>query len=223
MSDDKRDTRDVPADLLLLFRRSRRGYAHQGAAVEPPDALLLEPDAIIDEEPRQRSDPGTRIALFRPLSTVMLAGIPWSGAVDHETLQNAIVCSPPRSADRPSAPSWLRAVTTLALRDIPAAEPALYASLGVDDLEALDRLGTRHARTHALALARAAALPETIVGADAATISAAAPSLEAYRRTSLVYAWQAALWGTAPADTSQERDASAVQVVSMLRALLGET
>ncbi len=219
------DARSVPADLLLLRERRRRlGIAETRADAPVADAaLVMESDAIIAGSPLTLGTGGTGgVKLYRPLGSVMLSGIPWSGAVDHETLQNAILCAPPRAAGAPAPPRWLAAVATFALSAPPAGEPALTVTLGEDDIAALDRLGTQHARATTLALARAAALPATIEGADAATVGAAALLLGAYRRASLVFAWQAMLLGDASDDAAHERDASAVQVVSVLRALLGE-
>ena len=212
----------IPADVLLLNERRRRlGIAAHGA----PGAgeLVMESDTIVAEGPPSTEASGDHVMLYRPLRTVTLAQVSWSEAVDHETLQTAIGCVPARSGERAKQAGWLAAVATLALAPAPDAEPSLCVWLAPDDVAALERVGMRSAQADALALARAAVLPASICNADASTVAAAAPLLVAYRRAALVFAWQQVLQGTATPDTSQERDASAVQVVSMLRALLGET
>ena len=85
-----------------------------------------------------------------------------------------------------------------------------------------DTFVTVDRRADGVALVRAAALPDSIVGADAATVSGASTVLSAYRRATLVHAWEIALCGSAAPDSARERDASAVQLLSMLRALVGE-
>jgi len=132
------------------------------------------------------------------------------------------LCSPPRGATGAQTPGWLAAVMVIAPPDASGGEAALHVSLGDDETAALSRIGSRLPRAEALALIRAAALPSTIVRADAATVNAAAGVVSAYRHAALVHAWQAALCGSAPADTARERDAAAVRLISMLRALLGE-
>ena len=218
--------REPPADVLLLRERRRR-LGLEAATGAPPVAagtdLILEADAIVADvsEPPQHGE--GRIDLFRPLRALSLARVAWSGAIEHEALQNAIVCAAARYSDASRRLSWLGAVTTFALPEEPLDEPALTVSLGIDDAAALEHLGMRHPQGAALDIARAAALPVTIVGAGSATTDVAAPVLAAYRRASLVFAWQQALDGSASADATQERDACAVQVVSTLRALLGES
>ena len=210
--------------MLLLRERQRRLHARDGPAAEG-DVLLSETDAIVDEsapvETRATNATGS-IALYRPLADVTLARISWSGAVDHAELQNALVCSPPREGGIGRAPSWLGAVATFALDSVPRGEAALHVALGADDVSVLDRVGTRLTAGNAMAIIRASALPTTIVEADVETVSAAAPTFVAYRHAALVYAWQAALCGHAAPDAARERDASAVQLLSMVRALLGE-
>jgi hypothetical protein len=217
------ERRALPADMLLLRERQRCLHARDDGAVEN-DVLVLESDAIVDEstpDELRATRVGT-IALYRPLAHVTLARISWSGAVDHEALQEAIVCSPPRDGGSGKTPSWLSAVTTFALGAAPRGEAALHVALGADDISVLDRVGTRLARGDAIGIVLAAALPTTIVEADVETVSAASPIFVAYRHAALVYAWQVALSGRAAADAAQERDAAAVQLLSALRALLGE-
>jgi hypothetical protein len=215
--------REPPADMLLLRERQRR----MGPSVEPAapaDELLVESDAIVDESELLDSPAAVSgaIQLYHPLAHVSLAHMPWSGVVDHVALQNAIVCSPIRDDGATRAPSWLRAVATLALSGEPRGEASLYVSLAPDDIAMLSRVGTRLTRGDAVGLVLAAALPVTIVGADSRTVSGAATVFAAYRRAALVYAWQLALCGHAAPDAGRDRDATAVQLLSTLRALLGE-
>lgn len=211
--------------MLLLQERERR--LRMRKHVQPDavnDVLVVESDALIEDAvllEKRVETPGA-LALYRPLAHLSLARMPWSGAVDHGALQDAIVCSPPRDAATESSAGWLYAVTTLALDRVPRDEPALHVSLGADDVAVLSRVGTRLAREGALGLVRAAALPTSIVGTDADTVSLAGTMLAGYRHAALVFAWQTALCGNAAPDIARERDAAAVQLLSMLRALLGE-
>jgi hypothetical protein len=233
--------RRLPADMLLLRERQRRlqsarnvGDAadHRPATPEAAygekpagEEMLLEGDSIVVEPARAVSPdvPKSGVGLYRPLAYVSLGGMAWSGTVDHEALQAAVVCAPVRgSAGDERPPQWLAAVTTLALSAVPKDEPALHAQLGADDIVILSRIGTRLSREAAMRLVRASALPSTIVGADSATTGAAGAVLAAYRHAALVFAWQSALCGNAAGDATRERDASAVQLMSILRALLGE-
>jgi hypothetical protein len=212
-----------PADMLLLRERQRR----MRTTMEPPvqgEELLVESDAIVDEAEHLESPAPVSgaISLYHPLAHVTLAHMPWSGAVDHVALQNAIVCSPVRDEGAAKAPSWLRAVATLALLEEPRGDACLFVSLAPDDVAMLSRIGTRLTRPDAMGLVLAAALPVTIVGADTETVSGAATVFAAYRHAALVYAWQVALIGQSAPDTGRDRDAAAVQLLSTLRALLGE-
>ena len=136
------------------------------------------------------------------------------------TNSTATAIAPARPSPRP--PAWLVAVVNLALAGVSPDVPALFVLIGSDEIALLDRVGLRHARESALALARAAALPSSIVGTDAATADAAAPALHAYRRAALVYAWQETLRGNASTDAGRDRDAAAIELLSTLRAVLGE-
>lgn len=234
--------RRPPADVLLLRERQRklaaaapgmstRGVAQPEAVHAPPprseggDEFLLEGDALVDERAHSGTAPIARgsLSLYRPLGYVTLGSIAWSDSVDHELLQRAIVCAPPRDPPGERAPQWLRAIATLEFSGVSEDEPALHVGLGQDDLAVLARLGVRFSSDTALGLIRAAALPSGIVGADSATAAAAGGILAAYRHAALVSAWQSALGRIASPDVLRERDATAVQVISMLRALLGET
>lgn len=215
--------RQPPADMLLVRERQRRMWT----SPEPPvqgEELLVESDAIVDDAEVTDSSAAVSgaISLYHPLAHVTLAHMSWSGAVDHVALQNAIVCSPVRDDAMTKAPSWLRAVATLALPQEPRGEACLFVSLAPDDIAMLSRIGARLTRADALGLVLATALPVTIVGADTQTVSGVATVFAAYRHAALVYAWQLALCGQAAPDAGRDRDAAAVQLLSTLRALLGE-
>jgi hypothetical protein len=220
--------KSVPADMLLMRERARKLRAPESTAIASIPAieadLLLEGDALVESpgQPELASPPSGALALFRPLSSVTIGAIAWSGTVDHELLQNAIICAPARTTDSLRPPAWLSAVVNFTLAEMPGETPALHALLSVDDLALLGRIGMRHSRESALALARAAALPSSIVGTDAATAHAAAGALSGYRRAALVYSWQGALHGVASSDAARDRDASAIELLSTLRAVLGE-
>jgi len=110
----------------------------------------------------------------------------------------------------------------IALVQAPTDVAALFVTLDADEIALLGRAGVRRPGDHAVALARAAALPTSIVGANSAVADAAAPALVAYRRASLVSAWEVALRGAASSDAGRERDAAAIELLSTLRAVLGE-
>lgn len=190
-----------------------------GASSEP---VLLESDTIVDglvAESAPLSD--AALHLYRPLSTVTLAQMPWTGAIDHGTLMLAIGCAPMAAQEFVIAPGWF---SNLALAGAaPAAgEPALHIALSTGDVELIESAGARYVGSVANELVLATLLPSTIVGADASTIDAAAAVLTTYRRTSLVVAWLDAISSGAGADATSRRDEAAAAVMSMLRALLGE-
>lgn len=220
------EKRSLPADMLLLRDRQRRLNVQPAADPEKAqtadEVLDFEADAIVESGELPAEAPTSGVALYRPLAEVSLGGVAWSGAVDNGALQDALVCSPVRGTADSRAAQWVAAVTTIALADAPSGEPALFSLLGVDDVALLERAERRFARDRAMNLTRAAALPSTIINADPSTAAAAASSLAAYRHTSLVCAWQEALWGRASTDAARERDSIAVQLISILRALLGE-
>ncbi|HYK52927.1 MAG TPA: hypothetical protein VEV38_05305 [Candidatus Eremiobacteraceae bacterium] len=222
MADDR-----TPADLLLLRERKRRMTSTSvikgpvvaaGTSSEP---VLLESDTIVDgllPEPAPFHD--AALHLYRPLSTVTLAQMSWTGAIDHGTLMLSIGCAPLAGQDFLVTPGWF---ANLALSGAaPAAgEPALHVSLTTGDVELIESAATRNARSVGGDLVLATLLPSTIVGADASTIDAATAVLTTYRRASLVVAWLEAIGGGA-ADATSRRDEAAAAVMSMLRALLGE-
>lgn len=197
---------DLPADMLLLRERRRRASGSTSArsqvgSAETHESVLLESDALVDDGLRPAASTGRgATALFRPLASVTLAQLSWTGAIDHAALQTAIACSPGHAVEG----------------------PALHVVL--DDAEiAVIESARRHCDAPpGDALWRAAVLPSTIVGTDASTVGAAGAVLTAYRRASLVYAWRCAIGGDQGADETSRRDEAAAQLMSLLRALLGE-
>lgn len=186
----------LPADMLLLRERRRR----MASSSEP---VLLESDAIVDgfaseEQPARDAV----LHLYRPLGSVTLAAMSWTGAIDHAALQRAIAC------EANALP--------------PKGEAALHAALSTSDVELLERASSNHATPIAESLALASVLPSTIVGADDPTIDVATAVLTTYRRACLVVAWLDAIGGDAGADATSRRDEAAAAAMSMLRALLGE-
>ena len=197
---------ELPPDLLLLRERKRRMGAPTSAmharptVAESVEGVLLESDAIVDERLETASERAGAIEMYRLLATVTLAQLSWTGAIDHDALQSAIACMPSRDVGG----------------------PALYVLLDAGEKALLESAGARYDADVAGALERAASLPATIVGADASTVDAAEPVLAAYRRASLVYAWRSAIGGDAGPDETSRRDEAAAQLMSLLRALLGE-
>jgi hypothetical protein len=218
----------TPADLLLLLERRRRMTSASGIAgplIETgmsSEPVLLESDAIVDgfiADPVPL--PGAALHLYRPLSTVTLAQMPWTGAIDHGTLMLAIGCAPIVGPRFVVTAGWF-ANLALAGAAVAAGESALHVSLSTGDVELIESAASLYAGTAASELVLATLLPSAIVGADASTIDAAAAVLTAYRRTSLVVAWLEAIGGGAGADATSRRDEAAAAAMSMLRALLGE-
>jgi hypothetical protein len=224
MNDDDR----VPADMLLLRERRRR-MASSSTPVGPlvgsgttAQPVLLESDAIVDgygsEEPPVRDG---ALHLYRPLGSVTLAAMSWTGAIDHAALQRAIACAPLEGPGSAFSSGWLARVS-MANMVPPQGEAALHASLSTSDVELLERASSKHAVPVAEKLALASLLPSTIAGADDPTIDAATVVLTTYRRASLVVAWLDAIGSDAGADATSRRDEAAAAAMSMLRALLGE-
>jgi hypothetical protein len=247
------ESKSLPADMLLLQERRRRQAGQAPAAPAVPAApvapspqspqheappretfedneedQLLDVSDVADEDSVAESEtaaPGAAaIALFRPLDQVSVASLPWAGAVDHDSLQSAIVCCPIGPVRRGAGffERTLPAVVPLTLDGVPHGEPALSVSVGADEVAALELASHRASRQAGLRLVRAAALPNSIVGAERAAAGAAAPALAAYRAAALVQAWHAALSASPSPELDRERDAAAVRLLSTLRALLGE-
>lgn len=211
-------------DALLLEERARRMRRTLDAREPHVDAeVLMEGDAIVDAPPHAVAPTSDCLHLYRPLALVSLAGLAWTGAVDHDALQSAIVCAPLGGEKSADAPQWLRAVGDVALGDAPPDEPSLHVSLGSDEIALVSRLAMRVDGSITLGVARAAALPDSIAGTDSITGDAAKGAFVAYRRAALVHAWQGALLGASSNEVARERDAAAIELISTLRAVLGES
>lgn len=197
---------EIPADMLLLRERRRRMSGTDAresprlAATESSESVLLESDAIVDDRAGTIVEPENATPMYRSLGAVTLAQLSWTGAIDHEALQSAIACAPAR----------------------PPAGPALHVVLDAGDTALLQSARARYDADLASALVRAASLPTTIVGADASTVDAADPILASYRQAALVFAWRNAIGPDAGKDETSRRDEAAAQLMSLLRALLGE-
>lgn len=223
----------LPADQLLLRERRRRMTSPSPTAVGPAagmgsitEPLLLESDAIVEgfaaEEAPARDG---ALHLYRPLESVTLAAMSWTGAIDHATLQRAIACAPIEGR-APAVSTGSLAKLSMAGAAPAASEPALHVTLSASDVELLERVASTYSGARAEELVLASFLPSTIVGADASTVDAATVVLTTYRRASLVVAWHDAIGeaagGDAGADATSRRDEAAAAAMSMLRALLGE-
>jgi hypothetical protein len=234
------DTPRVPADMLLLAERRRRMHlsggtpqppGHRSADERPSEtsSAHFETDELLDDvliaestEPTPATRPA--LVLYRPLGQVSLAAMHWASTIDHEALQTAIVCCPVGTG----APSGvfeqsLVAVLPLMLPAKPEGVPTLHVTLSADDIAAVELAVRRTPRPTGLRLVRAAALPTGIAGAEPVSAGLAATALLAYRTAALIHAWNA-VFGAAPApDLERDRDAAAVNLLSTLRGLLGET
>jgi len=237
------------ADMLLVEARRRRLRAGRAldtavptasretgpAAFEgdPADLLIAEEDAIIEVEPiapepwdstnidRDRALlQRTGLPCYRPLTTVTLARLSWSGAIDHAVLREAIACAPLDAAAR--APNLLRYASGPALLNAPHGEPALFVRLGEDDVAALELALVRTSAEIGGRLAGASLLPDALIGAPARAAFAASQALAAYRGAALIAAWREVMGAPGLAEITRDRDSAAVRLLSTLRALLGE-
>jgi len=220
--------RPVPADMLLLNERRRRmpGSTQQREAAEEAlisdEIFVSDEDQLIEAEPAEElsSSAGAvgDVVLRRPMSQVSLAKVSWSGPIDHDALQEAMLCSPADSREVlerfglfPDEQFW---------RDGGGA--ALEATLRASDIAVLCSLVSSGSRLQTAPIIRAARLPERLTGVEPATRQAVSAVLSAYRRSSLGYAWHGHLSRTESVQLHRERDEAAVAVLSTLRALLGE-
>jgi hypothetical protein len=165
------------------------------------------------------------LALYRPLSLLTLGALPWSGRIEHDTLQRALQCRPTQTQAR-AAGLYAGPLSQLSAGALPenlGAEPALYVVLGKIEIDALRRLADKASGEALDALLQAAALPLAILGTASAVVAAARPALEAYRKASLLAAWQNALGMVPQADILFEQNTAALELLSTLRALLGES
>lgn len=243
MSGDKKPT----PDMLLVDARRRRllggeaplragqispaGDAAATPPAEPADVIVGEEDAFVEDEPvvhafSRSTDPGRAqpnkagLHCYRPLTTVTLARLAWSGAIDHAVLQEAIACAPLDPGAR--AANLIRSAAAPSLRSAPLREPSLYVRLGDDDIEVLERALHGAAADIAGRLASAALLPDALVGAPAGAAYAASQALTSYRGAALVAAWREIMGAPALAEVARDRDSAAVRLLSTMRALLGE-
>ncbi|MBV8081379.1 MAG: hypothetical protein JOY86_00185 [Candidatus Eremiobacteraeota bacterium] len=202
--------------------------AHAQPSPDPPGAVSQEPDelledALIAEATEATAHARPALTLFRPLAQVSFAAQHWSSTVDHEALQSAIVCCPVSAAATRPFEQALIAVVPMALSARPEGVPTLHVTLSADDIAAVEQGVRRASRASGLRLVRAAALPISIAGAEPASAGLAAAALSAYRTAALIHAWNA-VFGAPPAgDLERDRDAAAVNLLSTLRGLLGET
>jgi len=232
------DVPQVPADMLLLAERRRRMRESPAApppperaaparpAVEPSSAdtdELLD-DVLIAETSEQAAAARPALVLYRPLGQVSLAALHWTSTVDHEALQTAIVCCPVGGGAATGAfEQSLVAVLPLTLPAKPEGVPTLHVTLSADDIAAVEHGIRRTTRPTSLRLVRAAALPTGIEGAEPVSAVLAATALSAYRTAALIHAWNAAFGAPPAPDLERDRDAAAVNLLSTLRGLLGET
>ncbi len=220
--------RPVPADMLLLQERRRRMPGAAREVVGSDEALVSEEIFVSDEDQLIENEPSegasSRVAasgdvrLRRPMAQVSLAKVSWSSPIDHDALQEAMLCSPveerdiiERSGLFLDQPFW---------HD--DGGPALEVTLRASDLDVLRSLASAGARLQTAPIIRAARLPERITGAESATRQAVSAVLSAYRRSSLAHAWHGHLSRADNIQLHRERDEAAVAVLSTLRALLGE-
>ena len=200
---------------------------------EPADLLIADDDAIIEEESgeqsfadapsddRQHAFRGrTGVACYRPLSTVTLARLSWSGSIDHAVLRDAIACAPLDADTR--APNLVRIGSAPGLRSAPHDEPSLYVRLGDDDVAALELALVRTPADIGARLAGASLLPDSLIGAPARAAFAATQALAAYRCAALIAAWRDVMGAPGLSEVNRDRDSAAVRLLSTLRALLGE-
>jgi hypothetical protein len=237
------------ADMLLVDARRKRMLAgradtsvargHEAAestrtnGPDPATVLVAEEDAIIEDDSADR-DLSTTAAVdqerlllqrsgvhcYRPLITVTLARLAWSGTIDHALLHEAIACAPLDAALR--APNVARRAAAPALHNAPLGEPSLYVRLGEDDVIALERALESASEDVGDRLASAALLPDSLIGAPARAAFAASQALAGYRSAALVAAWREVMDAPGLAEVNRDRDSAAVRLLSTMRALLGE-
>jgi len=200
------------------------------APAAPEDLLVADDDAIIDPgsedteaaEPlaeRQSLSPG--FTFLRPLDGVSLAGVAWSGSIEHAVLQDAIGCAPANRDARYAM--LLQSIPDRPLSGAQRGEPALCVTISPADLAFLERALERADRGQRERLACAALLPNALSDAPSAATAAAAHSLADYRSVALVAAWRGLTGLAVSAESARELEASAARLLSTMRAFLGET
>lgn len=233
------DDRGISADMLLIRARRMRLRAAGAETsptadlveVEAAEMLVSDDDAILSAAPAPRdlspapaapaaADPN-RIFFYRPLAGVSLAGLAWTGAIDHTLLQDAIGCAP-LAPDRRIAP-LMRCVPDRPYVGATRGEPALCVAFAASDFDYLQRALERADEAPRLRLASAALLPDSLADATSAAAAAMSHSLEAYRSVALVWAWRDVMGLLPTADGARSLDAAAARLLSTMRAFLGET
>ena len=216
--------RDLPPDMRLL--QARAAVLRPKRARETIDLEILAPDedALVDSDSPE-ADEQDSLLLSRPIADVHLGHIGWSGAIDHGALQAALACAPVTPSP---VPAWLalagldQPLNARVLADAGRDASALEVGLSSADLGLCEELASAADGAAFRAMACALVLPEKIVGASAPTRAALAEVFAAYRRASLAHAWGARLDLMGREVFAQERDESAVALLSTLRAVLGE-
>jgi hypothetical protein len=229
----------ISADMLLVRARQRRIQSGPGETVRPIDrapseaeeVLIADDDAILYPGPQgvaaaaalgeRETPPSSSFTFLRPLAGVSLAGVAWSGAIDHAVLQDAIGCAPTARDARFAA--LLQSIPDRPLSGATRGEPALCVTISPGDLAFLDRALERADSGPRERLACAALLPDSLSDAPSAATAAAAHSLADYRSVALVAAWRAVMGLAASAESARELEASAARLLSTMRAFLGET
>lgn len=214
--------RDIPADMLLLRARASRLTPRPWSADETAiEIFSSEEDALVESDEPIEHDPGS-LRLRRPIASVRLGQIEWSGAIDHEALQAALACAP---AGPVADPRWRLILGSQQARAWGQAEDsasALEVTLSAADLALCEALAKSNAGRSLPAFAAALQLPDRLAGASAPTGAVLAEVLASYRRASLTCVWASCLELRRAELFARERDESAVALLSAMRAVLGE-
>lgn len=212
--------RRVPADMLLVHerrRRLRRGSQSSPSVHVDDDEIVSADEDQLVEEPRASKRPalgGGALLLRKPIASLNLSHIGWSGPIDQRMLQEAIACYPVREADG-SANTRLFGDQTAPLDG----QAALEVTLEPGDLSLL---AAASGRANDNALVRAAQLGDRLVEAAVTASEIVSSVLAGYRKAALACAWYEQLGVPVSAQALRERDEAAVMLLSTLRALLGE-
>lgn len=232
------DEFELSADMLLVRARRQRMQAGWSAIARPgenapaasEDLLVADDDAILypgseenvpAEPPAERKTASPGFTFLRPLAGVSLAGVAWSGSIDHAVLQDAIGCAPAARDARYAR--LLQSIPDRPLSGAQRGEPALCVTISAGDLAFLERALERADRGRRERLACAALLPNALADAPSAATAAAAHSLAEYRSVALVAAWRGLTGLAASAESARELEASGARLLSTMRAFLGET
>jgi len=216
--------RPMPADMLLVNERRRRlagggqmpaPNAGSSAAPVADEIFATDEDQLVDEPQTPSQAPPVRggVLLRKPMSSVSLSHIGWSGPIDHVLLQAALACQPVHERD---AAAFAQLFGGQAAPHDGSA--ALEVTLDEGEIAVLTSSG--HAQPDALV--RAAQLADRLTGAGVSASDIVSSVLAAYRRAALSCAWYERLELKPSAQAHRERDETAVTMLSTLRALLGE-